>query len=53
MIIGAVLAGYATYMLQQGFGTSSVSETVSFIYSIFWLIGSLDILEYCNLPNTL
>ncbi|CAK9324346.1 unnamed protein product [Citrullus colocynthis] len=29
MIIGAVLAGCATYMLQQGFGTSSVSETYS------------------------
>ncbi|XP_038904764.1 uncharacterized protein LOC120091031 isoform X2 [Benincasa hispida] len=29
MIIGAVLAGYATYMLQQGFGTSSVSQTYS------------------------
>lgn len=29
MIIGAVLAGYATYMLQQGFGTSNASQTVS------------------------
>ncbi|XP_008451750.2 uncharacterized protein LOC103492945 isoform X3 [Cucumis melo] len=27
MIIGAVLAGYATYMLQQGFGTSNASQT--------------------------
>ncbi|XP_022980612.1 uncharacterized protein LOC111479928 isoform X1 [Cucurbita maxima] len=29
MIIGAVLAGYATYMLQQGFGASSMSQTYS------------------------
>ncbi|KGN53589.2 uncharacterized protein LOC101210502 isoform X2 [Cucumis sativus] len=27
MIIGAVLAGYATYMIQRGFGTSNVSQT--------------------------
>ncbi|XP_022142888.1 uncharacterized protein LOC111012893 isoform X2 [Momordica charantia] len=29
MIVGAVLAGYATYMLQHGFGTSNVSQTYS------------------------
>ncbi|KAG7031139.1 hypothetical protein SDJN02_05178 [Cucurbita argyrosperma subsp. argyrosperma] len=27
MIIGAVLAGYATYMLQQGFGASSIARS--------------------------